>query len=624
MRNELTPESTVRDLYATPVGHDILAKILLQLNISEDLVTGPLIGRMKLKWLFGLAKKQIAPGFLEKLLHLVNSEPDVPADQMTPMERELAGITDEVTHAWWKEAAFYQVYPRSFADSNGDGIGDLRGIIGRLDYLKNLGVNAVWLSPIYDSPNDDNGYDIRDYRKIMTEFGTMEDFDELLAGLHARGMKLIMDLVVNHTSDEHAWFQEALRDPQSKYRDYYFLREGEEIPNNWTSFFSGNAWNHYEEQGLWGLHLFSKKQMDLNWDNPEMRADVIEMINWWLDKGVDGFRMDVINYISKEEGLPQGDESIGAMMGFTGIEHYFYGPHLHEYLRQVQAEAFAPHEAFSVGETPGVGREMAKLLTGEARKELNMIFSFDHLEMPGHIRGDEYTYDLNFYRDYICDWMENYGPQCWMSLFYNNHDNPRMACKVTSDPKLVKKVQRLLAVMQFTLKGTPFVYQGDEMGLVNYDFRSMEELSDVEAVNYFAEHRGEKPDEELFAQIKRGTRDHSRVLLPWNEAAGQLPEHLRQEPDNEMFDLYRRLIRMRKNHPALIYGDFEVLDRSKDSFVYRRADERETFVIECNLAGRPKCEVWKNPEGLHLVWPKRVPRGKMGPYEVRIWHGKKE
>ncbi|MBQ9594124.1 MAG: alpha-glucosidase, partial [Lachnospiraceae bacterium] len=210
-----------------------------------------------------------------------------------------------MTHAWWKEAAFYQVYPRSFADSNGDGIGDLRGIIGRLDYLKNLGVNAVWLSPIYDSPNDDNGYDIRDYRKIMTEFGTMEDFDELLAGLHARGMKLIMDLVVNHTSDEHAWFQEALRDPQSKYRDYYFLREGEEIPNNWTSFFSGNAWNHYEEQGLWGLHLFSKKQMDLNWDNPEVRRDVIDMINWWFDKGVDGFRMDVINYISKEEGLPQ-------------------------------------------------------------------------------------------------------------------------------------------------------------------------------------------------------------------------------------------------------------------------------------------------------------------------------
>ena len=622
MRRELTPQSTVRELFETPVGHDVLAKILLQLGIPEKIVTGPIVGRMKLSHLFGLAKKQIAPGFLEKLLHLVNSEKDVPADQMTAMERELAGITDEVTHTWWKEATFYQVYPRSFADADGDGVGDLKGILGKLDYLKNLGVDAVWLSPVYDSPNDDNGYDIRDYKKILPEFGTMEEFDALLSGLHQRGMKLIMDLVVNHTSDEHAWFQEALRDPQSKYREYYFLREGEEIPNNWTSFFSGNAWNHYEEQGLWGLHLFSKKQMDLNWDNPEVRRDVIDMINWWFDKGVDGFRMDVINYISKEEGLPQGDESIGEMMGFTGIEHYFYGPHLHEYLREMHEKAFGPHGAFSVGETPGIGREMAKLLTGEARGELDMIFSFDHLEMPGHIRGDAYVYDLNFYRDYICDWLMNYGPQCWMSLFYNNHDNPRMACKVTRDPKLVKKVQRLLAVMQFTLKGTPFVYQGDEMGLTDYDFRSMEELSDVEALNYFAEHRGEEPDEELFEHIKRGTRDHARVLLPWNAAAQKLPEYLRQEPDQEMYDLYRRLIRMRKNHPALIYGDFEVLDRSKDSFVYRRADENEIFVIECNLGGKAKRSGFKNPEGLHLVWPKRVRRGQMEPYEVRIWHGK--
>ena len=624
MREILTPSNTVRDLYETPVGHDIIARLLLQMKIPESVVQGRVIGSMKLKTVFGLMKKKIAPEFLDGLLALVNLEQDVPADRMTPMERELAGITDEVTHTWWKEATFYQVYPRSFADADGDGIGDLRGVIGKLDYLKNLGVDAVWLSPIYDSPNDDNGYDIRDYRKIMTEFGTMEDFDELLAGVHARGMKLIMDLVVNHTSDEHVWFQEALADPSSKYREYYFLREGEEAPNNWDSFFSGSAWNHYEEQGLWGLHLFSKKQMDLNWDNPDVRADVIEMINWWLDKGVDGFRMDVINYISKADGLPQGDETIGEMIGFAGMEHYFYGPHLHEYLREIHDGAFGPHEAFSVGETPGVGREMAKLLTGEVRKEIDMIFSFDHLEMPGCMRGDDYVYDLNYYRDYICEWLENYGPQYWMSLFYNNHDNPRMACKVTKDPVLVRKVQRLLAVMQFTLKGTPFVFQGDEMGLVNYDFRSIEELTDVEAVNYYAEHRGEVSDEELFEQIKRGTRDHARVLLPWNEAAKNLPDYLKQEPDQEMYDLYRKLIRMRKRHPALIYGSFEVLDRSKDTFIYRRADEKETFVIECNLSGKARRSKWKNPEGLHMVGPEKVRRAVMGPYEARIWYKKTE
>ncbi|MBR1758960.1 MAG: alpha-glucosidase [Lachnospiraceae bacterium] len=614
MSKMLTPDSTVRELYATPVGHDVLAKVLMQLGIAEGLLTNPVVGNLKLKWIFSLAKKQINPSFLDTLLALVNSEKDVPADRIP------GAVPETVRPAWWKEAVFYQVYPRSFADANGDGIGDLKGILGKLDYLKNLGVNAIWLSPIYDSPNDDNGYDIRDYRKIMTEFGTMADFDALLAGVHERGMKLIMDLVVNHTSDEHAWFEQALADPSSKYRDYYFLREGEVAPNNWTSFFSGTAWNHYEEQGLWGLHLFSKKQMDLNWDNPEVRRDVIDMINWWLDKGVDGFRMDVINYISKAEGLPQGDPSIGEMMGFAGIEHYYYGPHLHEYLKQIHDEAFAPHEAFSVGETPGIGMEMGKLLTGEERGELNMIFSFDQLETPGHIRGDDYVYDLNYYRDYICDWMLHYGNNCWMSLFYNNHDNPRMANKVTRDPALIKDVQKLLAVMQFTLKGTPFIFQGDEMGLTNYDFRSMEELSDVEAVNYFAEHRGEVSDEELFAHIRRGTRDHARVLLPWNESAKALPEHLQQEADGQMRKLYQSLIRMRRNHRALIYGEFVLEDGSKDSFVYRRRDENEEFVIECNLAGRKKRTKYKREDGMHLVYPKRVKPGQMEPYEVRIWH----
>ena len=353
IRNKkLTLDSKIGDLYNNPVGHDALAKVLMQLNVPEKAITNRMVSNLKLKTVSKLTKKKIDQGFFESVLTLVNNEPDVPFVSK-----------GAITKKWWKEAVFYQVYPRSFNDTNGDGIGDLQGIIEKLDYLKGLGVDALWLSPIYDSPNDDNGYDIRDYKKIMEEFGTMEDFEEMISEIHKRDMRLIMDLVINHTSDEHEWFKKALEDPESKYRDYYHFRKDDgskKEPNNWTSFFSGPAWNYYEESDSWALHLFSKKPMDLNWDNPEVRAELIDMINWWLDKGVDGFRMDVINYISKEEGLPQGDETIGALMGFPGIEKYYYGPRLHEYFREVQAKAFTPHEAFSVGECPGLGMKMAQ------------------------------------------------------------------------------------------------------------------------------------------------------------------------------------------------------------------------------------------------------------------------
>ena len=315
---KLTLESTIGELYNSPIGHDTLGKVLMQLGISEKMITNGLVSKLKLKSVAKLAGRALGDGFFDTLLHLVNSEPDVPVVSK-----------GAITKKWWKEAVFYQIYPRSFYDTNGDGIGDLRGIIEKLDYLQELGVNALWLSPIYDSPNDDNGYDIRDYRKIMSEFGTMEDFDELLSEIHKRDMRLIMDLVVNHTSDEHEWFRKALEDPESEYRDYYYFRKDDgskTVPNNWTSFFSGPAWNYYEEVDSWALHLFSKKQMDLNWENSKVREEIIDMVNWWLDKGVDGFRMDVINYISKEEGLPQGNDVIGNMMGFHGIEHYYYGP----------------------------------------------------------------------------------------------------------------------------------------------------------------------------------------------------------------------------------------------------------------------------------------------------------
>lgn len=611
--SKLTMNSRIKELYATPVGHDTLYKVLMQVGIPEKVITNPLIGNLKLGALARLTRKSLGEDFFQALLTLVNSEKDVPA----------AG-RGAITKKWWKEAVFYQIYPRSFYDTNGDGIGDLRGIIEKLDYLQELGVTALWLSPVYDSPNDDNGYDIRDYHKIMKEFGTMADFDELLEKVHEKGMRLIMDLVVNHTSDEHEWFRKALKDKNSKYRDYYFFRDGDgtkKMPNNWTSFFAGSAWNYYEEEDTWALHLFSKKQMDLNWENRAVRNDVIEMINWWLDKGVDGFRMDVINYISKQPGLPQGNTTIGRMMGYTGIEHYYYGPKLHQYLHELHERAFAPHNAFSVGETPGLGMKMCQLVTGEERQELDMVFSFDHLETPGHVRYEDYEYDLNYLRDYLIDWMTNYGNQCWMSLFYNNHDNPRMVSKVTKDARYHASVEKLLAVLQFTLKGTPFVFQGDEMGLSNYPFASMDEISDVEAKGYYEVLQKQYGKEQAFSIILAGTREHTRVPLPWNESTRKMRPNMRQEIKQDILAVYKQLIALRKREEALVYGSFQVLNQKKDSFTYKRELKSREFIIDCNLSKESRA-AYSMQEGYTLVFPEAesiADKQNLRAYEARIW-----
>ena len=609
---KLTLNSKVGELYATPVGHDTIAKVLLQLGLSEKVITNFFVSNLKLKTLATLTKAKLGEGFFDALLHLVNSEKDVPFVSRGP-----------ITKKWWKEAIFYQIYPRSFYDANGDGIGDLPGIIEKLDYLKDLGVDALWLSPIYDSPNDDNGYDIRNYHKIMEEFGTMEDFDRLLSEVHKRDMRLIMDLVVNHTSDEHEWFQMALEDPTSKYRDYYYFRKDDgskKEPNNWNSFFAGPAWNYYEESDSWALHLFSKKQMDLNWENQEVRDEVIKMVNWWLDKGVDGFRMDVINYISKEGGLPQGNEVIGQMMGYYGIEHYYYGPKLHQFLHEIHEKAFAPHNAFSVGETPGLGMKMCQLVTGEERKELDMVFSFDHLETPGHIRMDDYEYDLNYYRDYMIDWLTNYGNNCWMSVFYNNHDNPRMVNKITEDTKYHEAIMKLLAVMQLTLKGTPFIFQGDEMGLVNYQFTSMNQVTDVEAKGYYAEYLEKMSEKEAFAKILAGTREHTRVLLPWNKKLPKYHEGLTQKIRENITEVYKTLIGLRHSDKTFVYGEFKVLNKKKDRFVYQRSLGGKSYIVDCNLGKTEKAAF--RQDGYECIFTTGKITDILSAYEARIWKKK--
>lgn len=620
----LTLDHRIKDLYHHPVGHDVLAKILLQLGLSEKWVDNPLIRNIPLKRLPLLTRGRVDRSFLEAALVLLNSEPDVPR---APYGQE--------SRAWWKEAVFYQIYPRSFQDSNGDGIGDLPGIVARLDYLETLGVDAIWLSPVYDSPNDDNGYDIRDYRQIMADFGTMADFDALLTEIHRRGMKLIMDLVVNHTSDEHAWFRQAVEEPNSPYGDYYIFRDE---PNNWVSLFGGPAWEYVPERDQYALHLFSRKQMDLNWDNPNVRADIAHMVRSWLGKGVDGFRLDVINFISKAEGLPDGNETIGQIMQFYGIEHYFYGPNLHRYLKELRSQAFAPYDAFSVGETPGIGLEMGKLLTAPHRQELDMIFSFDHLENPGRVRSDDYRYDLNYYKKYMIRWMEDYAPVSQMSLFYDNHDNPRMLSKIDPEGEHRSVLAKLLALLQLTLKGTPFIFQGQELGMMNNRFRSIQELRDVESLNLYQSLLETNTPEEAFHKVLAGTRDHARTPMQWTdeeqagftEGTSWIPmddDHRTwnaaaqaDDPDS-VLNFYRKLIAIRKDHDSLIYGSIEFTERNTPNlFACTRQNEEETLCVLCNLSGREL--KYRRSHGHHQVLISNYPGARVDvlrPYEAILW-----
>lgn len=599
----LSLASKLRDVYAHPVGRDVVNKLLLQLNKPAWLVTNPIIGNLTLEHLKNLAGKRINPGFFDAILTLLNSEKDSPSKSHI-----------EAVPIWWKEAVFYQIYPRSFSDSNRDGIGDLQGIVSRLDTLCALGVDAIWLSPVYDSPNDDNGYDIRDYYGILSEFGSMADMDELISAVHSRGMKLIMDLVVNHTSDEHPWFQSALNDENSPYRDFYFFRKSNgKPPNNWTSFFSGSAWNYYAEQDIWALHLFSKKQMDLNWECPALREEIYKMIRWWLEKGVDGFRLDVINYISKPDGLPDGNNLIGSLMGYTGVERYFYGPRLHEHIRELRAEAFEPYGAFSVGETPGIGLQTGRLLTDGYRRELDLIFAFDHLETPGHTRFDEYEYDLRYLKRYYTSNLNADLGHGWNTLFFNNHDNPRMISKIDPSGFYSEVLAKLLAVMQLTLRGTPFIYQGDETGTVNIQFKSISELKDVESINLYDDLVKTMSPAAAFKHVLAGTRDHARAMVGWDVIEKQRGD------SGSVWNFYKSLIALRRSSKAFIYGQLEFLHAGKkDILCYTRERDGELFFVEINLTAIGQKSV--HPAGTKLLlcnYPGE--QIMLRPYEARVY-----
>lgn len=611
--NDITKTTKLKDIYRTPIGHDILSLIAKQIGKTGAVFKNPFIGNLTFAIIQKFAGKKVDSTLFDTLISFINSC----KDEITDFGNT---ATSAPQPAWWKEAVFYQIYPRSFCDTNNDHIGDLPGIISKLDYLHELGVTALWLSPIYDSPNDDNGYDIRDYKKIMHEFGTMEQFDTLLCECHKRSMHLIMDLVVNHTSDEHEWFQKALHSKtDNPYHEYYYFHDGsaENQPNNWTSLFSGKAWNYYPELGQYALHLFSKKQMDLNWTNPSVRAAVIDMVNWWLDKGVDGFRMDVITFISKTAGLPDGNTTIGAMSKMYGLEHYIYGPHLHEYIRELNEKAFAPHHAFSVGEAPVIGMSMSRLLTNESRKELNMVFNFDALESGAHQRFDIYNYDLNYYRTYVIDWMEQYGSGSWMSLFFDNHDNPRMISKIEKDASYHTVLAELLCAMQLTLRGTPFIYQGDEWGIPNHSFSSMQDITDVESRNLYETLLSKMNPQEAFTKICAGTRDHARILLPWTPA-----EREQQSAKEEVFCFYKKMISIRTKSPSLLYGTFSVVSKKKNRFFYIRSpypSESYSYFIECALS-RKQVHKAKLPPDAELVLSNYKTRSKrLRAYEINVY-----
>ena len=424
---------------------------------------------------------------------------------------------------WWKESVVYQIYPRSFYDANGDGVGDLRGMIQKLDYLQELGVSVIWLSPVYKSPNDDNGYDISDYQDIMDEFGTLADWEELTAGLHQRGIKLVMDLVVNHTSDEHPWFVEARQSRQNAYRDYYIWRPGKDgrEPNNWGSHFSGSAWQYDEGTGEYFLHLFSKKQPDLNWENPELRRRVYEMMTWWLEKGVDGFRMDVINMISKVPGLPDVPGASAGRYPYGGM-YFLHGPRLMEFLGEMKQQVLSNYDILTVGETPGETPDSAAEIVNEATGALNMVFQFEHMGLdtaPGASKWQVQPWKLSDLKQTMTRWQKGLESRGWNSLYLSNHDQPRALSRFGDDGTYRVESAKMLATFLHFQQGTPYIYQGEELGMTNVRFASIDEYRDIETLNMFRE-ASSRPDfdaKKVMESIYAKGRDNARTPLQWDD-----------------------------------------------------------------------------------------------------------
>ena len=510
-----------------------------------------------------------------------------------------------MTRTWWKESIVYQIYPQSFKDTNGDGIGDINGIIEKLDYLKDLGVNVLWISPICQSPLDDNGYDISDYQAILADYGTMEDYERLLDEAHKRDIKILMDLVVNHTSDEHKWFIESKKSKDNPYRDYYIWKPGKDgkEPNNWGSIFGGSAWEYDEASDMYYLHCFSKKQVDLNWENPAMRKDIYDMMNWWCQKGVDGFRMDVISMISKDQRFPDGE-----IRGLYGdpAPYYFHGPRIHEFLQEMNREVLSKYDIMTVGETSGVTIEEAQKYAGADRHELSMVFQFEHIGIGDGEYGKWTTgrYDFMEFKEIMNRWQEELSDDTWNSLFLDNHDQPRAVSRFGNDSKEYREVSaKMLATCIHMMKGTPYVYQGEELGMTNAYFDDLSQYRDIESLQYYEEYtrKGVYTPEVMMECLKLRGRDNARTPMQWDTGknAGFTkgtpwievnPNYTEINAENQMNDpesvrsYFKKLIQLRKDHDIIVYGAYRGIDRDNEKVMaYERVLDSEKLLVVCNF-----------------------------------------
>ncbi len=556
--------------------------------------------------------------------------------------------TSPEPRAWWKEAVIYQIYPRSFADSNGDGIGDLPGITAHLPYLAKLGVDVLWLSPVYQSPNDDNGYDISDYRAIMKEFGTMADFDEMLETAHGLGLKIVMDLVVNHTSDEHTWFLESRKSRENPFRDYYIWKDPKDgkAPNNWQSSFSGSAWEFDEATGMYYLHCFSKKQPDLNWENPKVRNEVFDMMTWWCEKGIDGFRMDVISMISKDPAFPDGEVTDGLYGDMS--PYVCNGPHVHEYLQEMRSRVLSRYDLLTVGEAAGVTIDEAKKYANLDGTELNMVFHFEHVnagETADTVLG-KWGYEkpsMPRLRSILNKWQLELEGQAWGSLYWDNHDQPRAVSRFGDDsPQWRVRSAKMLATCLHLMKGTPYIYQGEELGMTNLHFTSPQQFRDIEEINawkqYVVDNQIIDPDTMLkcFSAV---ARDNSRTPMQWdastcagfttgtpwipvNENYTEINAEAALADPDSIFYYYQKLIRLRHENPIIVYGRFvPLLEDSNTIYAYERRLEDSRLLVACNWTPQTReCRIFDSiPEtGTELISNVAShEKGVLQPYEAR-------
>jgi len=551
---------------------------------------------------------------------------------------------------WWQKSVVYQVYPRSFQDSNHDGMGDLNGITSRLDYIKDLGVDVIWLNPVYASPGVDNGYDISDYQAINPELGSMADFERLLAKAHQLGLKIMMDLVVNHTSDQHNWFVESRKSTENAHRDYYIWRDPVDghAPNNWGAAFSGPAWTYDEATKQYYLHLFAPEQPDLNWENSEMRQSVYDMMNWWSDRGVDGFRMDVISLISKPAGLPDGPKSEGAMYGNSGLVSN--GPHVHEYLKEMNQQVMKKQDLITVGETPGVDIENALKYSNLNNDELNMVFQFEHMGLdsntnPALGKWDSRKTNLVDLKNNLTKWQVGLYGKAWNSLYWNNHDQPRAVSRFGDDSEAYRvRSAKMLALVLHMLQGTPYIYEGEELGMTNANFNSLSDYRDLESINAYHELVDDEQlvdGDTMLAYLRVHSRDNARTPMQWStEANGGFSDHepwLAANPnykeinaaaelndDHSVLAFYKELIRLRHTLDVITDGRYEQVpgtEQNESVYAYTRTNAQQSLLVVANYTDQIiQTEVTPNSNSNLLISNYDDDRGsELRPFEAKVY-----